>query len=263
MTTTKHGIAAAEPSPATAFVRFPDYQPSDDTVTTFTHVNYPGYPAALARHLGNPETTIIISEIAAALFATASREGLRYPDLLIAFDVDPVAREARNGYLIPEQGKPPDFVLEVASESTGREDETVKRNDYEAMGVLEYWRFDHTGGEFHSAPLAGDRLVDGKYRPIEITRISDELYRGHSDALNLDLRWEYGNLRWYDPVAQRYLQTYDEVDDDRIAAERRAAAAHNDRIAAEQRAAAAESELDALKAQLQAREAPTDEDAEF
>ena len=60
-------------------------------------------------------------------------------------------REARNGYLIPEQGKPPDFVLEVASEGTGREDETVKRDAYEAMGVREYWRFDHTGGEFHSA----------------------------------------------------------------------------------------------------------------
>ena len=246
MTTTKRGIATV-PSQATAFVRFPDYEPSDDTVTTFEHVNFPGYPAALARHLGNPETTIIISEIAAALFPTESREGLRYPDLLIAFDVDPVAREARNGYLIPEQGKPPDFVLEVASARTGREDETVKRDAYKAMGVLEYWRFDHTGGEFHSAPLAGDRLVDGRYRPIEITRVSDEVYHGHSVALNLELRWEYGHLRWYDPVAQGYLQTYDEI--------------YDERIAAEQRAAAAESELDALRAQLQAREAPPDENA--
>lgn len=245
MTTTKRGIATV-PSQDTAFVRFPDYQPSDDTVTTFEHVNFPGYPAALARHLGNPETTIIISEIAAALFPTESREGLRYPDLLIAFNVDPAAREARNGYLIPEQGKPPDFVLEVASARTGREDETAKRDAYEAMGVPEYWRFDHTGGEFHTAPLAGDRLVDGRYQPIEIARISDEICIGHSDALNLDLCWEYGNLRWYDPVAQRYLQTYDEVDDARIAAE--------------QRAAAAESELEVLRAQLQAGEAPTNED---
>ena len=247
MTTMKHGIAVHAPSPPAAFVRFPDYQPSEDTVTTFEHVNYPAYPAALARHLGNSETTIVISEIAAALFATASREGLRYPDLLIAFDVDPAAREARNGYLIPEQGKPPDFVLEVASESTGREDETAKRNDYEAMGVLEYWRFDHTGGEFHSAPLAGDRLVDNRYQPIEIARISDGVYRGHSDALNLELCWEYGRLRWYDPAAQRYLQTYDELADERIAAE--------------QRTAAAQAELEALRAQLQAMETAADEDA--
>ena len=255
MTTTKRGIAATAPPRATPFIRFPDYQPSEETVTTFVHLNYPAYPASLARHLGNPDTTLILSEVAAALFATASREGLRYPDLLIAFGVNPALWQARNGYLIPEQGKPPDFVLEIASESTGREDETVKRDDYEAMGVSEYWRFDHTGGEFHSVPLAGDKLVEGEYRPIEIARVSDEMYRGHSDALNLDLCWEYGRLRWYDPVAGCYLQSYDEERDERIAAQERAAQERNERIAAEQRAAAAQSELEALRAQLRATEA--------
>lgn len=255
MTTTKHDIAVAEPSAAATFIRFPDYQPSEETVTTYVNLNYPAYPAALGRHLGNTDTTLILSEVAAALFATASREGLRYPDLLIAFGVNPDLWEARNGYLIPEQGKPPDFVLEIASESTGREDETVKRDDYEGMGVSEYWRFDHTGGEFHSVPLAGDRLVDGSYRPIEIARVSGEVYRGHSDALNLDLCWEYGILRWYDPVARRYLQTYDEERDERIAAQELAAQERNARIAAEQRAAAAQSELEALRAQLRATEA--------
>ena len=38
--------------------------------------------------------------------------GSHYPDLLVAFDVDPAAYEASNGYVIAEQGKPPDFVLE-------------------------------------------------------------------------------------------------------------------------------------------------------
>ena len=247
MTTTKRGIAATTQPRTTPFIRFPDYQPSEETVTTYVNLNYPAYPAALGRHLGNSDTTLILSEVAAALFATASREGLRYPDLLIAFDVNPGLWEARNGYLIPEQGKAPDFVLEIASESTGRHDETVKRDDYEAMGVSEYWRFDHTGGEFHSVPLAGDRLIDGEYRPIEITRVSEDVYRGHSDALNLDLCWEYGKLRWYDPVAQRYLQSYDEERDERIAAQELAAQERNARIAAE-------SELEALRAQLRAME---------
>ena len=247
MTTTKRGIAATAQPRTTPFIRFPDYQPSEETVTTYVNLNYPAYPAALGRHLGNSDTTLILSEVAAALFATASREGLRYPDLLIALDVNPALWEARNGYLIPEQGKPPDFVLEIASESTGRHDETVKRDDYEAMGVSEYWRFDHTGGEFHSVPLAGDRLIDGEYRPIEITRVSEDVYRGHSDALNLDLCWEYGKLRWYDPVAQRYLQSYDEERDERIAAQELAAQERNARIAAE-------SELEALRAQLRAME---------
>lgn len=247
MTTTKSGIAATTHPRAKPFIRFPDYQPSEETVTTFVNLNYPAYPAALGQHFGNSDTTLILSEVAAALFATASREGLRYPDLLIAFDVNPALWEARNGYLIPEQGKPPDFVLGIASESTGRADETVKRDDYETMGVTEYWRFDHTGGEFHSVPLAGDRLVDGEYRPIEIARVSEEVYRGHSDALNLDMCWEYGKLRWYDPVAQRYLQSYDEERDERIAAQELAAQERSARIAAE-------SELEAIRAQLRAIE---------
>ena len=36
-----------------------------------------------------------------------------------------------------------------------------------------------------------------------------------SEVLNLDLCWEVGQLRWYDPVERRYLRTFDE---DRIAA---------------------------------------------
>ena len=131
-------------------------------LTAYYKVNFPGYPGSLTVHFGNPETTTITSEIAAALIPSRTYEGVRYSDLLIAFDADPVANEARLGYLIPEQGKPPDFVLEVASETTGRRDETIKRRDYERMGVPEYWRFDPSGGRFRRAHLAGDRLVNGE-----------------------------------------------------------------------------------------------------
>ena len=253
MTTTNRPVATAEPPPAAPFVRFPDYQPSEDTANTFFYLNYPAYPAALAHRFGNAETTIIASEVAAALFPTGSRREVRYPDLLIAFNVDPKAFETRNGYLIPEQGKPPDFVLEVASASTGEEDETAKRADYESMGVLEYWRFDHTGGEYHSAPLAGDRLVDGRYVPIEIARVGNENYRGHSDALNLDLCWERGKLRWYDPVEGRYLWTFGETEDER-ATERRG------RIAAERRADAAERRADTAERRADTAEARAEEE---
>ncbi len=157
----------------------------------------------------HPRPTIT-SEAAAALVPTESYEGVPFPDLLVAFDTDPAVNIARNGYLIPEQGKPPDFVLEVASRTTGRRDETTKREDYARMGVPEYWRFDSSGGRFHRSHLAGDRLVDGRYRPIYISRADDEHYWGHSEALNLDLCWERGELRWYDPVARRYLPTFDD-----------------------------------------------------
>ena len=58
------------------------------------------------------------------------------------FGVDHAGIIDRHGYSIEEHGKPPDFVLEVASVTTGQGDYTRKRDDYAAFGVPEYWRFD-------------------------------------------------------------------------------------------------------------------------
>ena len=80
------------------------------------------------------------------------------PDCVVAFGVPvpPADIVEANGYTISEIGKSPDFVLEVASQGTGRRDYTVKRDIYAGYGVTEYWRFDHTGGQFHDAALDGD-----------------------------------------------------------------------------------------------------------
>ena len=61
-----------------------------------------------------------------------------------------------------EWGKPPDFVLEVASESTAEVDAGEMRKDYVALGIGEYWRFDETG-RHHGTRLAGQRLVEEEY----------------------------------------------------------------------------------------------------
>ena len=95
------------------------------------------------------------------------------PDCVVAFGVDPDAIIGRNGYVIGEVGKPPDFVLEVASRSTGRQDYTTKRDGYARYGVPEYWRSDETGGRYHDTALAGDTLVDGEYVPIPIESTPD------------------------------------------------------------------------------------------
>ncbi len=209
----------SDPPDAGKIAQLPDVPPEE--VTGYHHVNFPGYPGFLALHFGSPDTTVILSEVAAALFVSEDRVGVRFPDLLIAFDARPEAIIPRNGYLIPEQGKPPDFVLEVGSESTGRIDEGRKRRDYAQFGVPEYWRFDPSGGDFHSTHLAGDRLVGNEYQPIRIHDTEDGNFRGHSDVLNLDLCWEHGQLRWYDPVAEHYLVTIPEEREARIAAETR------------------------------------------
>ena len=231
----------ASPSESGAIIQFPDVPPEE--VTGYHHVNFPGYPGALALHFGNRETTVILSEVAAGLFVTEDREGIRYPDLLISFNANPAAIIPRNGYLIPEQGRPPDFVLEVASESTGRIDEGRKRLDYARFRVLEYWRFDYTGGRFHSTHLAGDRLVGDEYQPIQIHRTEEGHYRGHSDSLNLDLCWENGELRWYDPVARRYLPNFQEKDEQLRAVEAERDAEQEARIRAEARIRELEAQL--------------------
>ena len=173
------------------------------------------------------------------------------PDCVVAFGVNPDAIVARNGYVISEVGKPPDFVLEVASRSTGRRDYTVKRAGYAGYGVGEYWRFDHTGGQYHDAALAGDRLVDGEYEPLRIHEEPDGLKWGHSPVLGLDLCWAKGQLRVYDPVAGVYLPTAPELQAQRDAAETRAAGAEARAAVAEDRAAAERAARRSAEAEVQ------------
>ena len=111
------------------------------------------------------------------------------PDCYLALGVDALAIRQRRLYLPWEVGKPPDFALEVASESTGRQDVVGKRRIYAQIGIPEYWRFDPTGGQFHGQPLAGDRLVNGVYQPIALTTEPDGVLKGYSPILGLSLCW--------------------------------------------------------------------------
>ena len=112
-------------------------------------------------------------------------------------------------------------MLEIASPSTASEDTGPKRDDYAALGITEYWRFDETG-EYHGARLAGDRLVDGRYEPIAIEELADGVLQGYSAALNLFIRWERGQLRFYDPATGQPILTYGDQRAARLTAEARA-----------------------------------------
>ena len=61
--------------------------------------------------------------------------------------------------------------------------------------------------------------MDGEYQPIEIVQLDETHYYGRSDVLGLDLCWEEGLLRWWDPAKERYLSTFNEEADGRITAE--------------------------------------------
>ena len=164
------------------------------------------------------------------------------PDCVVAFGVDPSSIVSRNGYVIQHAGKPPDLVLEVASRATGRRDYTVKREGYAGYGVQEYWRFDHTGGQFHDDPLAGDSLVGEAYTPLAINLEPDGLIWGHSEVLGLDLCWDDGTLRVRNPETGRFLPTPEELRLELDATQERAEAA-------ETRVAELEEELRRLQSQ--------------
>ena len=174
-----------------------------------------------------------------------------YPDCVFADEVsDPPAVIWRNGYVISEVGKPPDFVLEVASRSTGRRDYTVKREGYARYGVGEYWRFDPTGGEYHDAPLAGDKLTeDGVYEPVEIVIEPDGRHWGYSEALELELWWVDKTLRFRNPVSGEFLPTVTEWKEAAEAERERAEAERERADAAEARMAEVEAELRRLRAE--------------
>ena len=222
--------------PSSARVEQYPERPPRNNVQNSVFLHHPAWQAALARHYGTTGGTLVMSEMP-IVWTFSQRTGQLYPDLLIAFDVDRDAAIARRCFALDERGKPPDFVLEVASENTAPNDFRNKPAGYAAFGVTEYWRFDPTGGDYYPAPLAGDRLVDGEYRPISVVKVDEERYWGHSDALNLDLCWEYGELRWYDPVSRRYIANYDDQ--------------ANARAAAEAQLTATEAELTATEAELE------------
>ena len=98
----------------------PEREP--DEMTSIKHLAMTGSMHHLARHLGSPDTTLVSAELYITEVPHPGRGGRRRrPDLFAALDVDPELYYQSNGYVISEQGKPPDFVLEVASESTARE----------------------------------------------------------------------------------------------------------------------------------------------
>ncbi len=211
--------------------RFPDpprREPGD--MTSFDQLTRTGSAHHLIQHFGHPETTLVTGEHYLSRIHTRDLTGVRYPDLLIAFNADPAAYRRSNAYVIAEQGKPPDFVLEIASRRTGRENTGDKRRDYAALAIPEYWRFDETG-EFHNTKLAGDRLApDGQYQPIAIDEMADGVLQGYSQVLNLYLRWENGQLRWHDPETGRHIATFEDEREARIQAQEEARVEREARI---------------------------------
>ena len=158
------------------------------------------------------------------------------PDVFVVLGV---AGHDRRAYKVWEEGKVPDFVLEVTSRSTRATDQGSKRQVYAKLGVSEYWRFDPTG-DYLDPPLVGERLEGDRYVRLPLDSSREGSLAGRSTVLGLDLTVAQGRLRFRDSATGEALPASDELER-RVVQETRA------REAAEARAARTEARLRALQ----------------
>lgn len=178
------------------------------------------------------------------------------PDCMVVKGVAPVPHL---NYLIWEEGRSADVVIEITSKTTRREDLKKKFDIYRTiMRVHEYFLFDPTG-DYLSPRLQGYRLADDQYVPIEASGgrlFSEELglflegqeipdWRERLKLFNLKRPAE--QLRLFNPVTGGWLPTIAE----RLELERqRAEEAEQARQQAEQAKQQADAENERLKREM-------------
>ena len=156
----------------------------------------------------------------------------------------------RDTYLLWNEPKGPDFVLEVTSASTRRADERRKRDVYASLGVSEYFLYDPRA-EYLTPPLQGYRLRDGEYRPLPaVTVLSNRGVAVASEVLGLEFRdeREARMVRLRDPATGQDLLSHRESElarEEEAAARRAAEARLAQEAAARQAAEARNAALDA------------------
>jgi Uma2 family endonuclease len=157
------------------------------------------------------------------------------PDVMVTIGIPKLP--LRDYYLVWEEGKAPDFIVEISSKSTKREDMKVKFELYrDVLRVREYFLFDPRA-EYLNPPLQGFRLAGADYVPIE--PVAGRL---PSEVLGLHLERVGDHLRFFNPVTGAHLLNPIEAREaaDRRAEEARRRAEEERRLAEEARRLAEE-----------------------
>ena len=245
-------LPAAAPSAAEAAAREPDdveYPEGHWIAQSVWHGDAVRLAtAALHNHFRDREDVLVAMELA-VYYERGDKTACLQPDVQVVFGV---ARDGnRSWFKVWEEGKAPDFVLEVASPSTAGRDARHKAREYAGIGVREYWRLDPEGSLMGTA-LEGYLNSGGRYDPVEPVEREGSSRHLRSQVLGLDLRAERQDgatvLVFSDPrTGEEFDGALEEAERRRVAergrriAEReRRRVAERERRVAEQRASAAE-----------------------
>jgi Uma2 family endonuclease len=174
-------------------------------------------------------------------------EDYRGPDVFVALNVP---KKERKSWVCWEEGKPPDVVIELLSESTAEKDKTQKKQIYQNwMHVTEYFWYD----PFDPADWAGFQLQGGSY--VEI--LPNDQAQLISQVLDLALvRWQGAYcgvectwLRW------AYRNGALLPNREELAAQAQAEATQAQAEATQAQAEAAQAQVEAAQAQVEAAQA--------
>jgi Uma2 family endonuclease len=172
------------------------------------------------------------------------------PDVFVALDVD--RERDRKSWVVWEEGKSPDLIIELLSPSTASYDKTVKKRIYQdQLRVDEYYWYD----PYNPVDLAGFKRVNGIFQPLEpdaeghlpSPRLGLLLVRWSGVYLGTEAIW----LRWATPEAQLLLTEREQREQVQTRAEQVQEQLDSER----QRAEAAEAELARLKQLLEDKHA--------
>ncbi|AVH72724.1 Uma2 family endonuclease [Nostoc sp. 'Lobaria pulmonaria (5183) cyanobiont'] len=163
-------------------------------------------------------------------------EYFRGPDFFVVLGTE---RKTRKSWVVwEEDGKYPNVILEILSDSTANIDKGLKKEIYQnTFRTLDYFWFDPYTQEF-----AGFHLVDGEYQPLQA---SEQGYLW-SQQLGLYLGVYEGLLRFFTRDGQ-LVPTPEETSEE---AEQKAEQAEQKAEQAEQKAEQAEQKAERLAAKL-------------
>ncbi|MBI1881872.1 MAG: Uma2 family endonuclease [Chloroflexi bacterium] len=134
------------------------------------------------------------------------------PDLFVVLNTH---KEERRTWKIWGEGKAPDFVIEFTSEATKGKVRWFKRGLYEELGIQEYFQFDPLK-DYMKPQLQGYYLDGKQYQPIEPEFTEGGYLQLKSRVLNLYLRNEGDDLRFYEVESGVKLLTLEEAEEELV-----------------------------------------------